>query len=263
MLDFHNHLMPAVDDGAADIDEARSGLAMLLSQGVESVITTPHLRASLIDRPRDLEAYLEVLDNAWDALKTLASAEFPQMRLERGAEIMLDVPKPDFSDARLRLAGTSFVLLEFPFMAIPPHSTLALREIARNGWIPVIAHPERYRNIPTNYDLVEDWRDSGARIQVNEGSFIGYYGPAAKSMAWNLLQRGCVDYLSSDYHARGKCAVRACAEAFERRGGETQLRALTSTNPERLLCDEVPLPVPPLLEESISLWKRLLPRSLR
>jgi protein-tyrosine phosphatase len=263
MLDFHNHLMPAVDDGAADIDEARSGLSVLSSHGVNSVITTPHLRASLIHRPRDLEAYLDVLDNAWEALKTLASTEFPQMRVERGAEIMLDVPKPDFSEDRLRLAGTSFVLIEFPFMTIPPHSTLAIREVTRRGWIPVIAHPERYRNLPTNYDLVEDWRDSGARIQVNEGSFVGYYGAAAKSLAWTLLQRGCVDYLSSDYHARGKCAVRPCADAFERRGGESQLRALTATNPERLLCDELPLPVPPLEEQSTALWRRLLPRSLR
>ena len=263
MLDFHNHLMPAVDDGAADIDEARSGLAVLLSHGVESVITTPHLRASLIDRPRDLEAYLAALDTAWHTLRTLASAEFPEMRLERGAEIMLDVPKPDFSDARLRLAGTSFVLLEFPFFMIPPHSALAVREVARNGWIPVIAHPERYRNMPTNHDLVEVWRDAGAFIQVNSGSFIGYYGAVAKSIAWGLLERGCVDYLSSDYHSRGKCAVRDCVEAFERRGGASQLRILTATNPERLLCDQRPLPVPPLLEQRTALWKRLLPRSLR
>ena len=185
------------------------------------------------------------------------------MRVERGAEIMLDIPKPDFSDVRLRLAGTSFVLLEFPFMTIPPHSTLAIREVARRGWIPIIAHPERYRNIPTNYDLVEDWRDSGARIQVNEGSLIGYYGAAAKSIAWRLIQRGSVDYLSSDYHSRGKCAVRDCADAFARRRGATQWRALTSTNPERLLCDELPLPVPPLLDENTSVWKRLLPRLLR
>ena len=255
--------MPSVDDGAADIEESRSGLAMLSSHGVSSVITTPHLRASLIDRPREFDAYLDVLDNAWVALKELASAEFPQMRVERGAEIMLDIPTPDFSDVRLRLAGTSFVLVEFPFMTIPPHSSLAIREVARKGWIPIIAHPERYRNIPTNYDLVEDWRDSGARIQVNEGSFIGYYGAAAKSIAWRLIQRGSVDYLSSDYHSRGKCAVRDCADAFARRRAETQLRALTSTNPERLLCDELPVPVPPLLDENRSVWKRFLPWSLR
>ena len=263
MLDFHNHLMPGVDDGAGDIDESRSGLSEFRAQRVECIITTPHLRGSMIDRPRELEGFLEVLDNAWDALKALATAEFPEMQLERGAEVMLDVPRPDLSDARVRLAGTSFVLLEFPFMSIPPHSTLAIRDLARNGWVPVIAHPERYRNIPVNYDLVEEWRDSGACIQVNSGSLIGYYGAGPKAIAWKLLERGCVDYLSSDYHSHGKCAIRDCGRAFEKRGAEAQHRALTTTNPERLLRNERPVPVQPLDERGSAFWRRLVPRFLR
>lgn len=263
MLDFHNHLMPGVDDGAADIDEARSGLAEFRAQGVNCLITTPHLRASLIDRPRELKGFLDLLDAAWDALKDLAIEEFPEIRLERGTEIMLDVPRPKLDDARVRLAGTSFVLVEFPFMSIPPHSTLAIRDIARDGWVPVIAHPERYRNIPINYDLVQDWRDSGARVQVNSGSLIGYYGAGPKSIGWSLLERGCVDYLSSDYHARGKCAVRACAKAFEKRGATDELRVLTRTNPELLLRNQLPVPVSPLTGRSAPLWRRLLRRSSR
>lgn len=263
MLDFHNHLMPAVDDGAGDIDESRTGLAEFRAQKVEGIITTPHLRASMIDRPRELEGFLEVLDTAWDSLKALGTAEFPEMLLERGAEVMLDVPRPDLSDPRLRLAGTSFVLLEFPFMSIPPHSTVAIRDIAHSGWVPVIAHPERYRNIPVNYDLVEDWRDSGACIQVNSGSLIGYYGAGPKSIAWGLLERGSVDYLSSDYHSRGKCAIRDCAKAFESRGADAELRALTTTNPERLLHDQRPVPVPPLIGRTAPFWRRVLPRFFR
>src|SRR6266571_4519317 len=98
MLDFHNHLMPGVDDGAADIDEARSGLAMFRSQRVSDVITTPHVRASLLDHPRELETFLDGLDSAWGALKDLATAEFPEMRVERGAEVMLDAAKPNLSE---------------------------------------------------------------------------------------------------------------------------------------------------------------------
>jgi len=259
MLDFHNHLMPGVDDGAADIGEASAGLAMLRGQGVECVITTPHLRGSLIERPRELEGYFDVMETAWQSLKDLAAAEFPGLRIERGAEVMLDVPRLDLSDGRLRLAGTSFVLLEFPFMNIPPHSTLAIRDLTQAGWIPIIAHPERYRNIPTNYDLVQDWRDSGARIQVNSGSLIGYYGANAKRVAWGLLERGCVDYLSSDYHARGKCAIQDAAAVLKRRGATAQLRALTKTNPERLLRNEMPVPVPPLDQHDAPLWRRFIP----
>ena len=261
MLDFHNHLIPGVDDGAADLDESRAGLTAFRSQRVSDVITTPHVRASLLDHRPQLDTFLDGLDTAWDTLKDLATAEFPEMRLERGAEVMLDVPMPNLSEPRIRLAGTSFVLLEFPFMSIPPHSTPAIRNIVEAGWVPVIAHPERYRNMPGNHDLVEQWRDAGACIQANSGSLVGHYGTTAKTIVWELLRRGCVDYLCSDYHSRGKCTVSEAAAELERRGGMSQLQALMTGNPERLLRNEMPEPVDPLDEEATSIWKRLLPWS--
>ena len=261
MLDFHNHLMPGVDDGAADIDEARSGLAAFRSQRVSDVITTPHVRASLLDRPQELATFLAGLDGAWTALKDLATAEFPEMRVERGAEVLLDVAKPNVSEPKMHLAGTSFVLVEFPSMSIPPHSTPAIRNLVEAGWIPVIAHPERYRNMPGNHDLVEQWRGVGACIQANSGSLIGQYGAVAQDLAWELLRRGCVDYLCSDYHSRGKCLVGDAAAQLEKRGGLAQLYALMTGNPERLLRNEMPEPVEPLDEEATSSWKRLLPWS--
>lgn len=261
MLDFHNHLMPGVDDGAANIDESRTGLAAFRSQRVSNVITTPHVRASLLDHNRELDPFLDGLATAWDSLKALATAEFPEMRVERGAEVMLDVPNPNLTEANIRLAGTRFVLIEFPFMSIPPHSTPAIRNIVEAGWVPVIAHPERYRNMPGNHDLVEQWRDTGARIQANSGSLIGHYGTVAKTIVWELLRRGCVDYLCSDYHSRGKCTVAEAAAELEKRGGSSQLQALMTRNPERLLHNEMPEPVEPLDEEATSIWKRLLPWS--
>jgi len=261
MLDFHNHLMPGVDDGAADLNESRLGLAAFRSQRVSDVITTPHIRASLLDHPRELEPFLVGLDSAWAALKDLATGEFPEMRLERGAEVMLDVPNPNLAEPKIRLAETSFVLLEFPFMSIPSHSTPAIRNLVEAGWVPVIAHPERYRNMPGNHDLVEQWRDAGARIQANSGSLIGQYGTVARNIVWELLRRGCVDYLCSDYHSRGKCTVGEAAEELEKRGGISQLHTLMTGNPERLLRNEMPEAVEPLDDEATSIWKRLLPWS--
>jgi protein-tyrosine phosphatase len=261
MIDFHNHLMPGVDDGAVDLEEARTGLGVLRDQRIHTLITTPHLRGSMIHRQAELDAYLAALDAAWAALQELATTEFPEMQVERGAEVMLDVPRPDLSDARLRLAGTSFVLLEFPFMSVPPHSNLAIRNLAAEGWVPVIAHPERYRNMTLSSGLIDDWRDSGARIQVNSGSLLGQYGTIPRNIAWALLGRGSVDYLSSDYHSRGKCAVAECAKILEKSGAHEQLVMLTVTNPSRLLNNELPESVMPLEEQAAPLWKRLLPWS--
>jgi len=261
MLDFHNHLMPGVDDGAANISESREGLTAFRAERVADVITTPHLRASMIDRRDEFEPFMDSLETAWSALTLLATEEFPEMSIERGTEIMLDIPNPNLTDPRIRLAGTSFVLVEFPFMSIPPHSTPAVRNLVEAGWVPVIAHPERYRNMPGNHDLVEHWRDAGARIQVNTGSLVGQYGSTARTIAWELLRRGAVDYLSSDYHSRGKCTVGEAVAALEKRDAGAQLYALTTENPERLLRNEMPAPVDPLDDEETSVWKRLLPWS--
>lgn len=257
MLDFHNHLMPGVDDGAADLDESRFGLRAMLEQGVTTIITTPHIRASQTHRPEELYEYLIQLDTAFSALKKLAESEFPELRVERGVEMMLDVPSPLLIDDRMHLAGTSFVLVEFPFMNIPPHSTIPLREIRATGVIPVIAHPERYSNMAGNLEIIESWRDAGACIQINSGSLVGLHGATAKRLVWQILERGWADYLSSDYHSRGRCAVRDCAAALLERGGAAQLRALTVTNPERMLRSEPPLPVIPLEEMQLKFWQKV------
>ncbi|MEO8192464.1 MAG: CpsB/CapC family capsule biosynthesis tyrosine phosphatase [Gemmatimonadales bacterium] len=257
MLDFHNHLMPGVDDGAADLDESRAGLAVMREQGVSTIITTPHIRGSLTDKPRELERYLGLLDSAFSALEDLTTREFPELRIERGVEMMLDLPAPDVSDPRLRLAGSTFVLLEFPYMSIPPNSAVAIREIRASGLNPVIAHPERYSNMAGRFELVESWRDAGASIQVNSGSFVGQYGSTAKRLAWLIVERGFADYMCSDYHARGRCAIKAAQAAFDERGGSAQHRLLTVTNPERILRSELPLPVEPLEEVQLGFWRKV------
>ena len=258
MLDFHNHLMPGVDDGAADLDEVRSGLGVLHQQGVRTIITTPHLQASLVTRPGQLKAYLDALYDAWNSLKELAAKEFPDLRLERGVEVALDVPSPQLDNPLLRLAGTSFALVEFPFMSIPPNSTHPIREMVQQGVRPIVAHPERYSGMSRNFDIIESWRDAGARIQVNSGSLLGYYGATPASVAWAILAHGWADYLSSDYHSRGKCAVEAAGRILRDRGGEDQHHMLTVTNPQRILLDEPPLGVPALQVEDPPLWKRVM-----
>ena len=257
MIDFHSHLMPGVDDGAADIDESRSGLEVMREQGITTIITTPHIRASLTDRPAELEHYLSDLDRAFDSLATLAATEFPDIRVERGVELMLDTPQPAMGDLRLHLAGTSFVLMEFPYMTIPPNSAMAVRQLRGRGVIPIVAHPERYSNMSSNMELIESWRDAGAYIQVNAGSFVGQYGNTARRLVWTIIEQGWADYLSSDYHSRGRCSVRACAAAMLERGGASQLRAMTLTNPQRMLRSEAPLPVEPLEEVQLGFWRKV------
>lgn len=254
-VDLHNHLMPGVDDGASNIDESRAALAAMREAGVVSLVATPHLRGSLTHQPAALAARLTELDAAWERLRALASAEFAELSIERGTEVMLDTPAPDLSDPRLRLAGGDFVLIEFPFMVVPPHSAHAIAELRMQGWKPVIAHPERYAGVDPRLEIIGEWRRCGGLLQVNAGSILGRYGAEARERALALLERGWVDLLASDYHSRGRLMIQAATEYLQELGAEDQARLLLMVNPKRILAGEDPLPVVPLSIQR-SLWSR-------
>lgn len=240
--------MPGVDDGATDINESRDALAKMQAQGIQTVITTPHIRASLLEQPAKLQEYLASVEAGWQALNSLALAEFPGMRVEHGFEVMLDVPRPDLSNALLRLAGTRFVLVEFPFFTIPPNSAQVIFDLKIAGQAPIVAHPERYANVADDLETVAAWRRSGAFLQMNAGSLLGQYGPYVKKAAWTLLKLGWADYLCSDYHAHGEYPAAAAREALAKCQGAEQLAILAFTNPDRVISGEDPLEVPCLRE---------------
>lgn len=258
VVDFHNHLVPAVDDGAANLDESRVALRAMWEQGVRALIVSPHLRGSLTERPGEFARTLESLDAAFAELRGVVETEFEGLRLERGVELMLDTPQLDLSDDRLRIAGTSYFLVEFPFMMVPPHAVKALYDLKLRGWTPIVAHPERYRNVEDR-DVIEDLRSVGCLLQVNAGSVVGRYGRTAEKIAWTLLETGAADYISSDYHARGTLNISVCRDALRKCGGEEQARLLMEENPGRLLEGVEPLPVPPLTSRR-SVWQKLLGR---
>lgn len=260
IVDFHSHLMIAVDDGAPDAAHALQALRAFASQGVTTCITTPHFDGSLTKFAETLEKRLAALDAGWTALQDAVAAEPGLPALARGVEVMLDDPDPDLSDARLRLAGGPFVLCEFPAMRIPPNAEWAIRNLRERGWRPIIAHPERYRNHDEQLSALTRCREAGAYLQVNAGALLGQHGDRALAIARALLQQGWVDYLASDHHARGAPATARAVALLSDRGGEAQARALTEVNPARILTGEDPLPVPPLVEPKAAppWWKRLL-----
>ena len=257
ITDFHNHVMPAVDDGAQTADDTVRALRSMYESGVRDVITTPHFAASLTVSERATAERLEQLDRGWERLQILAE-EVPGIRVHRGAEIMLDVPHPTLTDARLHLAGGRFVLVELPFMSVPPESSRILTNIRSTGLVPVLAHPERYHGIVPGSTLPLEWKTAGALLQVNGASLVGKYGKGPRATAIDLLTRGLVDYLCSDYHARGLTQVQEYVTWLNERGAGEQAHMLTIANPGRLLRGELPLPVMPIGREGRG-WTRLLP----
>jgi protein-tyrosine phosphatase len=252
IIDFHNHLMPGVDDGARDPEGTRAGMRAFRTAGVAGAIATPHFAGSLTLDAAQFAARMAELDAGWRALRECAAAE--EFRVWRGAEVALDIPSPELGDERLRLAGTRFVLIEFAFMAVPVNSADILAGIRERGWVPVLAHPERYLRMLHLRELPARWRAAGALLQVNGASLLGRYGPEARQVARRLLAAGEADYVCSDYHVRGEPRTAEYRAAIARHGPE-QAELLLEVNPGRLLQEQLPLPDPPLPQHSAA-WRR-------
>ena len=242
-LDFHNHVIPNVDDGAASLDASLAAIKAMHGQGIGHIIASPHLRASLVRNRTKWEQYAGRIENSWKSLQAAATSS--PVSLYRGFEILLDEPAIDLSNPLLRLAGSSFVLVEFPFEFIPPYNADAIFSIKMHNRYPIVGHPERYLDIQQSPGRVVDWLRGGAYLQSNAGSFVGHYGPAAEKLAWRLLKTGVVSYVCSDYHATGTCHTAAAVRRIGRKYGDEIVDLLFSENPLRILRDEPPLPVTP------------------
>lgn len=224
----------------------------MVAVGIDRIVTTPHLDASLTrDRAR-FEERMEEMERAWEEASEAVAGRWPELDFRRGFEIKMDVPEPDFGDPRLRLGGTGFVLVEWARMQVPPSSADALERLGTAGVRPIVAHPERYHNVDREMAIVEVWRGAGALLQVNFGSLVGRYGPKVEERALRLLQRGWVDYLSTDFHGRPhlELHLRDAEARLQKLGAGEQFERLAGTNPRRLFDDEEPLPVSPITLET-------------
>jgi protein-tyrosine phosphatase len=258
VTDLHSHLVPGVDDGAANLAEALAALDRFVDAGVRTIVTTPHLPGSHTVAPAVLAADLEHVDEAFRSLHDAASTRHPGLALHLGREIMLDTPAPVLSDPRTRLAGGPCVLVELPLMVIPPRVPDAIASLRRNGWRPVIAHPERYRGLAGSLEQAGEWRRVGALLQVNAASLLGHYGRGAATLATALLERGWCDLVASDYHARGPLELAAAAAWLRERAGDEAVWLLLRENPQRIFAGEDPLPVAASVAPARSLLDRLL-----
>ena len=256
IIDFHNHLIPGVDDGAQDIAESEAGVSAFVEDGVAGFVATPHVDASLTVKADQFRERMAEIDEGWSLLDAMCADKFPDLHVYRAVELLLDVPEPDLSDPRVRINGGPFFLMEFPFMMVPPQSVRAISTLSQTGYTPIIAHPERYQGI-SDIEIVAEWKSAGALLQVNGGSLLGKYGQQAKKLAFHLLERGWADYLCSDFHARGTPLIARYEQLLLECGGEEQARTLMRTNPTRMVAGQRPLPVPALKPKKPNLWARV------
>jgi protein-tyrosine phosphatase len=234
MIDLHLHLLPAIDDGPADLEYALAMAAALVEAGVTTAAVTPHVRSDLGWNYRR--------DKIVAALAQLRSAIAQRglaLELVPGGEHFLDENLPGLVEA-----GTAtpinlgrYLLVELSTSALPPDLPAALYRLRRLGAEPLIAHVERYDALNADPALRTALVEQGYLMQVDAGALTGWFGPDQKRAAWRLVEQVPRLLVASDAHGvedvRG--TIRAAADLLRRKLGAERAQQLLVDHPAAVL----------------------------
>ena len=186
MIDIHSHILPLVDDGDMSLDM----LDEAYRDGTKEIVLTPHLAYAYgFENPnykiKELFGqFKDIVEDVGIPIKMYLGCEF----LYRSHESFTT------------LNDTKYLLMEFYFDVEEEVILEAVQDVLDKGYIPVVAHPERFEAIQINPDIAAEIVNRGGYLQMNKGSILGDYGSLVKETVYNLLENKLIHFVGSDAH---------------------------------------------------------------
>ena len=202
MIDFHNHILPNADDGAKTMDESIQMLRHAQNQGITDIVNTVHFQHSKMEGKRTDFDYISSIR---DRLLEEMYKENIDINIHLGAEVFFNFNLLDIIDNKLTtFCNGKYMLVEFQTHFFPPNFEQHLYELKMSGITPIIAHPERYKQIQDDIQIIEKLIDSGCLIQIDAGSILSHFGEKCLSTSLLMLNKRMVHIIGSDAHGMGK-----------------------------------------------------------
>lgn len=193
--DIHNHLVPGVDDGSRSPEMSVELINRMMSWGITRIITTPHVTEDTFENTPD------VIAGAYSRLTAALSKENIRIDISHSAEYRID----SFFIEQLKAGNITslkdnYLLVENSYIQEPWELDKVLFDLRLKGYIPVLAHPERYIYYHNKLARYKELHRAGILFQTNILSFAGYYGKNEKKTAEFLLDNDMIDFLGTDMH---------------------------------------------------------------
>lgn len=244
MIDLHTHILPGLDDGAADVSVSLEMARAFVGDGVRVVACTPHILPGLYHNTGPQ------IRHAVSTLQaTLDEAGIP-LQLVTGADnhIVGDFVHALGTGRLLTLADTRYVLVEPPHHVAPARMEEFFFGITMAGFVPILTHPERLTWITTQYQTIQNLLQAGVWMQITCGSLTGAFGRSPRYWGERMLDEGCVHILASDAHdiSRRPPSMSEGREMAAKRLGDEEARHLVETRPTGVLANAAPSTLPPL-----------------
>ncbi len=200
MIDFHTHILPEIDDGSSGITESVKLLEMLQEQGVRKVVLTPHFYAY----SSSAESFLRMRQESLKRLVEKLRNENIDMDLYLGCEVLYFEELWRLEDIeRYCIEGTKYILVEMPFDSWTDSIIYDIEKVVTKGYIPIIAHFERYLGYKGNRKKIDKLLSIGALLQMNCG-FLNRF--ATRRKAVKFIKKGYVSAIGTDCHNIGERA---------------------------------------------------------
>ncbi len=227
-IDIHSHILPGLDDGSQSMEQTMEMLHIAEAEGITHIIATPHYKAGRF------RADSEEINRLIEEVQKNAVLDGLKIRIYPGTEIYYRSElenRLDSGDIHT-LNHTAHVLVEFSPFEDYAYIRNAAEEIFGIGYVPVIAHVERYQCLLKDIKKVQELKNMGCGIQVNASSITGDFGLTAKRFTGKLLNLELIDYIGTDAHDIGKRkpAMQKCAERLFKKCSEAYAKKLLYKN---------------------------------
>ena len=238
MIDIHAHILPGMDDGAEDLQDALEIAKIAVENGITAMVATPHCNI-----PGIYDNYFDkrYVDTYKRVCKVLETHEIP-LKLLPGMEVFAtpDLPELLKTGKVITINGSKYLLVEFHFDEDLRYVESILQSILSAGLQPIVAHAERYECIQKNLFILEKWKKSGVLIQVNKGSLIGRFGRFSYNAAHSMMQKRQVDVIASDCHSpfHRTPVMMDVYEKLQKNYPREYLELLFNENPKRICSNQ-------------------------
>lgn len=211
MIDIHTHILPGIDDGATNEDSAIAMAQQAVNSGINTVIATPHHKNRMYDNEKSF------IEKDVTRLNALFKTHNVPLDVKAGQEVRIfgEIVE-DYKKGEIQtLNDSKYLLLEFPSDEVPHYTEQLIFDIQRAGMTPIIAHPERNRDLYRDPNKLYELVSQGALAQLTSGSLTGEFGKEIRKVSHDMLKHNLIHFIASDAHNTDTRSFTTLRDAYD------------------------------------------------
>lgn len=212
-IDLHSHIAWDVDDGIKTKEDAIKALEQAIEDGIMGICSTPHV----ICGKTDTNAFQNILLRQQELMEI---AKEMGVYIYSGAEMFMNIDFLDSLDNGIfqTLNESRYMLVEFDLSRDIHYISYIdeyLDELFCRGFIPIIAHVERFFPMGLDIEMIENWLDMGCLLQTNRTSLMGFQGKVIQRNAHHLVKNKMIHLVASDTHRTVGNRIEKLSDAYQ------------------------------------------------